>query len=224
MRYMVVLIISYILGIIWGLYQKLFDIVPTFLLVFVFYVVYVLFRKTTKKEINKKVIIIILISFIIGFLRINVQKDRFYNTFDDGEIMLSGNIKYYLGETNYYNKYIFKDSFNDKFIVYIPKDEHVSENDFINLKGDFKKPTVKRNKGGFDYSKYLYSQNIHGLVYIYNNKDIEILETQDNIISSIRNNMKALFGKLFPKEEMRVTTRNDYRRYIKNERRYKHFI
>ena len=60
-------------------------------------------------------------------------------------------------ENEYYNKYICKNELGDKFILQIKKgeDAKISINNKISLNGIFKLPDLNRNKGGFNYRRFL---------------------------------------------------------------------
>ena len=66
----------------------------------------------------------------------------------------------------YYNKYICKNESGDKFILQVSKSKDISlkEKNKIYLEGTFELPTLNRNEGGFNYRRYLNSQNIYGTI------------------------------------------------------------
>lgn len=66
-------------------------------------------------------------------------------------------------------------------------------------------PNKQRNRGGFDYSKYMYSQNLYGSIYVDNYSNIELLEENKfNLITFIQNNIFETLGKLLPKEQLGI--------------------
>ena len=111
-----------------------------------------------------------------------------------------GEITSFIEEGNYYNKYIFENENNDKFLLYIKEDGLLEENCIINLTGTLELPDVQRNKGGFDNSKYMYSQGFYGSIFVENSNNIEILEiNRFNLITFIQNNIYETLAKFLPK-------------------------
>ena len=105
----------------------------------------------------------------------------------------------------YYNKYIFESENKDKFLLYVSKAISLEKNSSVNLKGNFKLPSKQRNRGGFDYSKYLYSQKIYGSIFIEHSEDIQILEVnKTNLISNIQNSIFENLELFFPKEQLGI--------------------
>lgn len=116
-----------------------------------------------------------------------------------------GEILSLLEEGSYNNKYRFKNEEDDDFLLYIPTDYIINENTIITFTGELELPTKQRNKGGFDYSKYLYSQNIYGSIYISNTNTIEIVEENKfHLISWIQDNIFKILGQVLPKEELGI--------------------
>lgn len=58
---------------------------------------------------------------------------------------------------------------------------------------------------GFDYSKYMYSQNLYGSIFIEDINDIDIIETNKiNLITFIQNSIFDVLEKLLPKEHLGI--------------------
>lgn len=106
---------------------------------------------------------------------------------------------------NYYNKYSFKNDGGDKFLLYVNKEIIISENTIVSINAEYKQPTKQRNKGGFDYSKYMYSQNYYGSIFVDKSNEIEIIdENKFNLISKIQNSIFKVLNSLLPKEQMGI--------------------
>ena len=193
--------ISYIFGIIWELNQAKLGLVPFFIFL-LFEISYLLFRNKTLKE---KVIIasLCLIFIIFGFFYSSYRINKFKYSYSNNEIYFAGEITRKLGESEYYNKYVFKNKNNDNFLLYISKETFVEENDLIEFTGKYESPSVERNKGGFDYSKYLYSQGIYDIIFAKNN--IQVIEHKANIINDIKNSILDVLGRCFPKEQFGIS-------------------
>ena len=207
-RPILVAIIGYIIGIIWGLYLKS-SIVLFYILLFAIYYIYIKFFNFNKKRkfkllsinrykryikliINKKVILILIIFSIISNAIIIQQNSEYKNTYEDEEdIQLIGIITSSKIEKEYYDLYKIKIS-DSKFYMYVQIQKNQKEfqyGDKISIEGKYKKPSEQRNYGGYDYSKYLKTLKIIGQVQV--NK-IELLEKEQlNIILQFANNIKT---------------------------------
>lgn len=116
-----------------------------------------------------------------------------------------GEILNLLDEGKYYNKYLLKNDCGDRFLLYLDNKYILKENSIISFEGDLKLPDKQRNRGGFDYSKYMYSQNIYASIFVNNYNNIEILEDEKfNLITFIQNNIFEKLNVLLPKEELGI--------------------
>lgn len=129
-------------------------------------------------------------------LKVNIIPGLF---FDNGIVVKL------IEEGEYYNKYIFKNDIGDKFLLYLKNEIIIENNTLINIKGTIELPSKQRNKGGFDYSKYMYSQGLYGSIFVKEISDIEILCKKElNIIQSIQNSILDSFKKLLPREHFGI--------------------
>ena len=80
--------------------------------------------------------------------------------------------------------------------------------------GTFEKPSVARNRGGYDYSLYLYSQRIYGSIYVKTVNDVCIIGHKFDLINLIRNSIRTNLSKLLPKDEFRHSVGFDCWRYL----------
>lgn len=98
-----------------------------------------------------------------------------------------------------------KNDLNHKFLLYVKNDYELKDNTVISIFGEFKKPDIQRNSGGFDNSKYMYSQGFYGSVFVNDVSNIEVLEQgRFNLINFIQNNIFETLGKLFPKDQLGI--------------------
>lgn len=109
-----------------------------------------------------------------------------------------------LEEGDYYNKYLLKNDNGDRFLLYIDRNFILKENSIINFTGELELPSKQRNRGGFDYSKYLFSQNVFGSIFVENANSIEILNEKFDLINFIQNNIFECLAKYFPKEQLGI--------------------
>ena len=101
--------------------------------------------------------------------------------------------------TIYKIKVINKKYKNTKLLLYIKNTKNLTlpelkYGDMINISGKFNLPTTQRNYKGFDYSKYLYSQNIYGTIKA-NNYNIKIVkENCTNTLFRLSNNISYVIS------------------------------
>lgn len=205
-RPILVAVIGYIIGILWGLYLK-FSIVLFYILTFATYYIYIVFFKNKKKNkfrllsfnryirylklvINKATIIIIVLFSIISNAIVYYQNNKYKTTYQDGEnIEIIGVVASSKIEKQYYNLYIAK-ILNSQFNIYIQvnKKEELEYGDKIIIKGKYSGPSEQRNYNGYDESEYLKTKKIIGRLRANN---IELIaKNQINIILRLANRAK----------------------------------
>lgn len=199
MIHIVLICLVYIVSIIWGLYLSLDLSIVFFCLIIC---LYILLRKNFK---NIKFIIIILIIFLFGMFYSNYRLETYQNKYHSGEINTTIKILSLNKDTEYYSAYICKNKNADRFIIYFPKEIEVEIGQVFYVKATFEKPTEMRNRGGFNYAKYLYSQNICGILEIESEKDIFLKELPKfNIVNEIRESIINVFEKIFPRNDVGI--------------------
>lgn len=186
------IMIAYILGIIWGLYIK--NIVPLFFII----IAIILIKKTKKlKNLNRcikllipnKKLILILITFILSFTYICILERSFktkYKNIQENikiEAIIVSNVK----EKEYKDVYTIKvksinenKKYNGTHLLLSIKNNNkqLEYGNKITFTGEYKEPEEQRNYGGFDYKQYLKTQKIYGL--IQTNKIEKIEKAQYN--------------------------------------------
>lgn len=179
----VLIALAYVLGVLWGLYNKC---IALFCLILCL------------SLINQKwkVIIISIVVFVTGFLYTSFRIKKFDYKYSSGPITLKLEIISEAIEKSKTNSYIAKNDNNDKFIIYISKEEKIDYGMIVEINGELEIPDTARNRGGFNYRRYLNSQNIFGTIYVNN---IEIIELQQNdIIYTIKKSIEKSFLMLLP--------------------------
>ena len=90
----------------------------------------------------------------------------------------------------------------DKFILQIKVKDNILLNvkNKICLEGIFKLPDLNRNEGGFNYRRYLNSQNIYGIITAKTNSIILLEKNKTDFITKIKNTIEESFTKLLPKD------------------------
>ena len=189
-----------IIGIIWGLYLK---ISVAFILPVTVIVLYCGKYKRIIKIFFKQ-IIIFFIMFTFGLIYINVENDSYEKIYKLHEITEKAVVISEPQETNYRVKYTIKivsnnNLNNKKFIIQLKKSaEKLQYDDLIKFNGEYNKPSVARNYGGFDYSNYLKTKQIHGVIEASEIKRLEqneinfILQGINKFKNIIINNAKEI--------------------------------
>lgn len=186
--------LAYILGIKWGLYQDFRILVG----LSIFLLIFTLIHKKEKLEIAIFLIIISLIGCIYSKYKFNYMNDVYKeNEYEMNVTVISHEN---VSSSGYSYKYLAKDENNHKFNIYVKyKDENLFEIGYkLKIIGEFDKPDTARNTGGFDYQKYLYSDNVYGTI---NCSYVEIIDKDvNNLVYSLQNKIRNNMLKIFDKE------------------------
>lgn len=213
-RPILIALIGYIIGIIWELYFKI-SIAPFLIMLVIIFIIYYRglgIRALENKE-KFKIILILIISMIISnavTVYSNNKYEKIYKTSTEEQTYI-GTIISEAEEGKYKSTYTIKiESINrdDKY-KNIKLKLNISNSykfkleygDKIQFKGTYSAPEVRRNYKGFDYSEYLKTLKIYGIV-TYTGNGIILLEkeninpiklTTHKISHKIENNIKKLF-------------------------------
>ncbi len=203
-RPILVAVIGYIIGILWGLYFKS-SIVFSYILMLAIYYIYKHFKihkkhkfrllsckrysRYIKLVIDSKVIFILIIFSIISNSIILFQNNQYENSYQDEErIQIIGIIVSQKIEKQYYNLYQVKVLDSKKLNLYIQVNKNVKEleyGDKVKLQGEYRKPSEQRNYGGYDDKQYLKTLKIGGRVKV---NQIEVIaKKQQNVILQLAN-------------------------------------
>lgn len=206
-RPILVIVIGYIIGIIMGLYKNI-SIVPLYIFLAIIYFIYKKINLLKNKKlkfkllsfkryfryiklvISKNVLVTIIISSIISNTITIIQNKRYENKYKDGDQILGKAIVISnVQEKEYSNMYKIKLLKNgDKFYLKLNKKQSkLQYGEEIELKGEFIEPQTARNKGGFNYKKYLKTLKIYGTINV---EKVVILEkNRINPILKFSNNI-----------------------------------
>ena len=202
-RPLLIVTISYILGIIIGVYfkQSILFILLAGITGSAFWII-----------IKKKKIIIIAICIapcLLSCLQINNLNNKYNKMYklDDENIAITGIVCSQIKETDYKDSTNIKLENKFKLTVYIDKKEDVSKLEYgnkISVVGTYKKPTESRNYKGYDYMKYLKTKKICGSLIV--DGEVKVIKTKNiNPIFTIINKLSLIFKqnlkKLLPKQE-----------------------
>ena len=228
-RPIVVMVIGYIIGIIWGLYLN-FSIVLLYILIAFFYALKKCFKSKKYKKFHilssyryiryikliftKQVIFLIIISSIISNTILIFQEKRYENLYPEENITIEGIIISNQEEREYKNRYKLKvltvnssnKYYSTQIYIEVKKDIQFEYGDKVLLQGGFRKGSEQRNTGGFDYQLYLKSIHIYGTLKVENYQKI----SSDNVnwIAKSINTIKLAITKnienILEKEDVQI--------------------
>ena len=202
-RPLLIVTISYILGIIIGVYFK-----QSILFILLAGITGSAFWKIIKK---KKIIIIAIciVPCLWSCLQTNNLNNKYNKMYklDDENIAITGTVCSQIKETDYKYSTNIKLENKLKLTVYIDKKENVSKLEYgnkISVIGTYKKPTERRNYKGYDYMKYLKTKKICGSLIV--DGEVKLIKTKNiNPIFTIINKLSLIFKqnlkKLLPEQE-----------------------
>lgn len=212
-RPILIITIGFITGIIWGLY---FNMVP-FVFLFMIFILLIIkvininvkndFIRITNVFIKNNTILVILIAaFVSSIYLINYNKkyEGIYSKFSSQEMIATivSNKK----ETDYKNIYKIKlEEYKCvNFLLRVPKSKiiNLEYGDKIKIIGEYILPEESRNYGGFDYRKYLKTQEVYG---IFEANNIELLKHNnlskiELFSNSIKQKIISNMNKILPED------------------------
>ena len=208
-RPILIVLIGYIIGIVWGLYIKL-SIAP-FAVCIVFLCINILKNKNLKQIyrylkvfIKKETIIVLIVSSVISNTYVIYQNTRYYNLYKDLEKSIDVVCTVVEHRKNYKYKVVYKvkvekinnsKKYKDTYLYmnfYKAKDLNIKYGDKIRVKGEYVKPDVQRNYKGFNYYEYLKTEKCYGIIKVKNSKVEKIKENNLNYIKLLANKSSNL--------------------------------
>lgn len=187
-RPVIIVTISYIIGILWGIYVK------NIFLFFVMSLFIIVLRSYTKRirEYNSKIRLIIskcsnniciifIIFSVLGYISLLYKENKFECIYEEKnlEVTIVSNCI----EEEYFNKYIARvKKYNINIYILVAKQIKLEYGDIIKLNDTIIKPKEQRNTYGFNYRMYLKSTNIAGSV---NTKNYKIIGKKSNLINRL---------------------------------------
>lgn len=215
-RPILVIVIGYIIGIIWGLYLKI-SIVFLYITILLTFIIYQLLQKnknkfklfSTKRYIRYiklifkfNIIFTIILSSFISNLILNKFNRKYETLYKNEEnLEIDAIIVSNKTEKEYYNRYKVK-VINSKYKntqLYITTKENLKYGEIINIKGKYIEPEKARNYGGFNYKQYLKTLKIYGTIKTEEIKRIDqrsgIMEISNSICLKIKENIERSYNK-----------------------------
>lgn len=188
---------GFILGIIYGLYFNV-SIALIFFIIYCFYLILkkkkFRYKRYLKVFLPKRMLIIFIITSIISNIYISILEKEYCSFYElDGkELIIHATVVSTRKENDYTYEYIIKTKANKKLLLYIMKTNDVvlEYGDLIRLEGIFSKPEGSRNYKGFDYSEYLKTKGIYGILSIDEDKIIILEKNKGNKIVNLCNKLR----------------------------------
>ncbi len=203
-RKLLYITITYIIGIIWGLYFNI-NIVP-FCIIHITIIIILLTKR-------KFFIIVLECVIIISYLNtVTIKKIYDDVVFDNTEVAVSGTIvKRYENDQQNYKKYLIKINLINKNCKYKNLYMYVYDKDInrnlakgmnVEVNGIFEKGSKSRNFNGFNYDEYLRSERIIGII---NCDKVYITGyTKYSLFDNIHKNIKEKIYKFLPEDKAHI--------------------
>ena len=216
-RPVVIILVGYIIGILWGLYFN-FSIVPFYIATTSIYVILNKVEKNKKRKlklislkrymryiklfINQKTLISIIIISIISNLIFMIQNLEYQSLYEEKETKAIGLITSDKMKKEYVDMYECELK-GKKIYIKVKKDTKLEYGELIEIEGTYEKIDTQRNENGFDYSKYLKTLKIYGVLKV---KKVKVLEKNKInmfflLSHKVRNNIKEKIFNIFKQEE-----------------------
>ena len=202
-RPVLIITISYIIGIIGGIYIKKY-IFLFYILILIAISIYHIYIKNHKNSnhsmlYDRQYLIIVYLGIVVTFFSsvTIIQKEKSFDSYysNNESINMRGTIVGMKNETEYNYNYIVKVKSNNKrnnskIYIQIPKKEckyNFSYGDYVQFKGIFSKASGRRNYKGFDYFFTLKSKNIYGTCVV---DDIMLIKESGYSLGKMRDNAR----------------------------------
>lgn len=213
-RPILIVVIGYIIGILWGLYLKI-SIVPFYIFIMAIYIIIKLpypkrkfkifsikrYFRYLKLIFKINIILTIIISSLISNLIVKYQETKYENAFQDGQkVELTAIVISNKQEKEYYNRYKIKTSSNEKLYINVDKKIELEYGDKLQIKGEFQEPQTARNYKGFNYKQYLKTKKIYGTVKVSSVKIIQkkcaniLMQFSNSIFLKIKDNIETTYS------------------------------
>ena len=217
-RPILIIVIGYIIGIIWGIYFKKSIFLFYFFLILIYSIIKLPYKRKNFKILSIKryfryiklifkinIILTIVISSFISNIIIKTYENKYNNLYHEGEkIKLIAIIESNREEKEYYDRYKIKVTEgkykNTKLYINITKKQKLKYGDKIEVEGDFKELDIARNYKGFNYKQYLKTLKIYGTIkaekveILENNQGNPIMQISNSIFLKIEKNIKKTYN------------------------------
>ena len=224
-RPLVIITISYIIGIIMGLYLKINAALFFFLCLIVIVIAYKFFSKyfDSRAKFNVGIFLGVFLAIFMSYFIVHIKENSFKLLYSDvaPEVSARGIVEKILKESEYYDNYVIRVNsignstkfHNTNILLKVKKNKGGNPNkleygDSILVNGMLEKPEVRRNFKGFDYSQYLKTKNIYRICKS-DYEDIKVinknsLSAYKMWINMLQNRLKSNLNNLLEEENANV--------------------
>ena len=202
-RKIVIITISYICGLIWGLY--FYNIISIFL--FTILNIYMIIRS------ENKLIIAYMIVVLCACMYMHITCNRYNKYTNIDEVKIEGIILNKYKESDYNAEYIMKVTNPQKFkniriILKTKKNNNIQYADKVRALGKFEIADYQRNYKGYNYNEYLRTKKIFGTVTA-NNDSIKVIcngemSKYNILVNKLYENLKQKLYKIMPKDSVDI--------------------
>ena len=212
-RPILIVVIGYIIGILWGLYLQTSIVLLYIFLAIIYIIINFKYKKKKFKILSIKrhfrylklifkinTILVVVISSFISNSIIKYQESKYDKIYQLTEVNTTGIIVSNKEEKEYKNRYKIKLENGINFYLDTELDIELHYGDKVKITGEYQEPQEARNYKGFDYKQYLKTLKIYGTIKADNVKLLEknaynpILEISNNIFLKIKENIENTYN------------------------------
>lgn len=212
-RPILIVVIGYIIGILWGLYLQTSIVLLYIFLAIIYIIINFKYKKKKFKILSIKrhfrylklifkinTILVVVISSFISNSIIKYQESKYDKIYQLTEVNTTGIIVSNKEEKEYKNRYKIKLENGINFYLDTELDIELHYGDKVKITGEYQEPQEARNYKGFDYKQYLKTLKIYGTIKADNVKLLEknaynpILQGANNIFLKIKGNIENTYN------------------------------
>ena len=212
-RPILIVVIGYIIGILWGLYLQTSIVLLYIFLAIIYIIINFKYKKKKFKILSIKrhfrylklifkinTILVVVISSFISNSIIKYQESKYDKIYQLTEVNTTGIIVSNKEEKEYKNRYKIKLENGINFYLDTELDIELHYGDKVKITGEYQEPQEARNYKGFDYKQYLKTLKIYGTIKADNVKLLEknaynpILQGANNIFLKIKENIENTYN------------------------------
>lgn len=206
-RPVLIVLIGYIIGIIWGLYIEV--CIASFIFIILLFIILIInsnIYRYTRVLIKKETILILVLSCIISNIYVNYLNNKYsklYSNIKCENVVVCTIVgektiyKYKIGykvkveeinkDRQYKNTHLFLYCYNEYDKL------NLNYGDKIELKCEYIKPEIQRNFKGFNYYEYLKTKKCYGIIKLKNSKVKVLKKNNINPIKILANKTQKFF-------------------------------
>lgn len=212
-RPILIVVVGYIIGILWGLYLQTSIVLLYVFLAIIYIIINLKYKKRKFKILSIKrhfrylklifkinTILVVVISSFISNSIIKYKESKYEKIYQLTEVNSIGVIVSNKEKKEYKNRYKIKLENGINFYLDTELDIELQYGDKVKVTGEYQEPQEARNYKGFDYKQYLKTLKIYGTIKADNVKLLEknaynaILQGANNIFLRIKGNIEKTYN------------------------------